>query len=126
MKDYLLLTDRNECPKCRKLAAPKQLPALCRWCGMHLFKSTDALLKFEEDTGWREYWVWTGFQEGWKHRTQVFSPAPNSRIPNIEKLPDNYGTEAFIQQKIADSRKELKEALKQKRRGPTVTAAKLP
>ena len=126
MNDYLLLTDRKQCPKCLRLAAPTNLPALCRNCGMHLFKSTDNLAAFVADTGWREYWVWTGTEEGWKHSTQLDAPNPLHRVVEIPKLPDNYGTQEFIDQKIADTRKELKEELKRKRKGTVISTSKLP
>lgn len=126
MSDYILLINCDECPKCRRKSVPKQLPALCRNCGMYLFKHTDNLAAFVADTGWREYWVWTGLDGGWKHSTQLDAPTPMHRVVEIEKLPDNYGTQEFINQKIDDSRIELKTALKRKRKGPTVTVAKLP
>ena len=82
---------------------------------MHLFKATDAISKFEEDTGWREYWVWTGKTKGWCHSTQLKAEKALEREVKLEKLPDDYGTEAMTARKISESRMELKEALKKKK-----------
>lgn len=113
---YLLLKDRNVCPACRTQAVPKSLPGRCRACGMWLFLATNDFDKFEAETGWREYWVFTT-QNGWMHQTQLkIRTEALSREVVTEKLPDNYGTPEFIQQKIQDSRKELKAALKNKKK----------
>ena len=112
---YLLLKDRSVCPKCRTQAVPKSLPAKCRACGMWLFKSTDAVNRFMAETGWRELWVFCG-SEGWKHSTQLDEAKPLTRDVVTEKLPDNYGTSEFIQEKLDNSRIELKEALKHKKK----------
>jgi hypothetical protein len=117
MSKYILLTDRNVCPKCRTQAVPKSLPALCRACGMQLFKSTDAIKTFVEQTGWREFWVYCGKDYGWKHSTQLDDERPLERdYYKPEKLPDNYGTEEYLQQKVANSRIELNKALKHKKK----------
>jgi hypothetical protein len=114
---YLLLTNPNECPKCRTQAVPKSLPAQCRACGMHLFKSTDAINRWIEETGWREFWVYCGKDYGWKHSTMLDETKPLERDHyKPEKLPDNYGTTEYLNEKIANSRIELKEALKHKKK----------
>lgn len=118
--DYILLKDKKRCPKCDHATVPRSLPSRCRHCGMLLFKDTDAIKRWEEDTGWREYWVWTNLN-GWMHRTQVFDQSPIRRETKLQKLDDNYGTEEFINQKIANSRMELKDALKKKKLKPTKT-----
>ena len=116
MGKYLLLTDRNVCPKCRTQAVPKSLPGQCRACGMHLFKSTDATKTFVADTGIRDWWMYCGKDIGWAHSTQIDNMQPLTRSYEIEKLPDNYGTSEFIQEKLDNSRIELKEALKSKKK----------
>ena len=114
--NYLLLTDPKFCPSCRRNGVPSSLPAKCRCCDMWLFKATDSILRFEEDTGWREYWVWTGKDKGWMHSTQVKKEMALERELRQEKLPDNYGTEEYLKQKVADSRMELRDALKRKKK----------
>lgn len=115
MSKYLLLRDRNQCPACRTPNAPKILPSVCRCCEMRLFKATDAILRWEEDTGWREYWVWTGEAKGWMHRTQVFNEMALEREYRAEKRPDNYGTKEFLQEKVQKQYEEAKNALKKKK-----------
>jgi predicted amidophosphoribosyltransferase len=119
MSDYLLLTDKKQCPKCQRNYAPAYLPGQCRNCGMQLFSVTDNFVAFEEETGWREYWVWTGMAKGWKHRTQVFAERALSRVVEEEKLDADYGSQDYINRKIDDSRIELRDALKKKKRKPT-------
>ena len=111
MSDYLLLTDKTKCPKCYIKCVPSSLPARCGNCGMRLFKAADSIKWFEADTGWREYWVWCGKQEGWKHRTQVFDPNPLVRKQKFQELDSDYGTEAYIHKQVDNSRIELKKAL---------------
>ena len=118
MSDYLLLTDRKQCPKCGKYRVPPYPPGLCRNCGMNLFRSMDGFIQFEIDTGWREYWVWTGKDEGWKHRTQIFNPSPIKRDYNLPNMPDNYGTQEYINQKLENSRIELKKHLSERKKKP--------
>ena len=91
---------------------------------MMLFKSSNNFPQYEADTGWREYWVWTGIIEGWKHRTQVFDPAPLIRVFSPEKLPANYGTEEFQKQRIAESQSELKDHLKTLNRAKSTVRVK--
>lgn len=117
--NYLLLTDKNNCPACRHNNCVTSLPSRCRHCGMWLFLAENNMKRFEEQTGWREYWVWTGNQEGWKHRSHIMSESkPLERELNLEKLPDNYGTPEFHKQRLADSRKELKAELKKRKKKP--------
>ena len=118
MKDYLLLKNVKECPKCRDLFAPTYLPGQCRKCGMQLFKHTDNIKRFEHDTGWREYWVYMP-DKGWMHRTQIFGERPLPRIVEDEVLEDDYGTQDYVNRKIDNSRIELKEALKKTKKKPT-------
>lgn len=79
---------------------------------MMLFQNGNDFAKYEADTGWREYWVWTGNQEGWKHRSQVFEPTPLNRIYTPPKLDADYGTPEFIQRKKDSTRDEPKEFIK--------------
>ena len=116
MSNYILLKDRNVCPACRTQAVPKSLPDSCRACGKKLFKATDDFELYEQHTGWREYWIFTS-QNGWMHRTQVLERTQAlTREVVTEKLPDNYGTPEFIKAKLDNSRSELKEALKRKKK----------
>ena len=116
MSDYLLLTNKAQCPKCNHNFVPTYLPGRCRNCGMQLFDVTDNFTAFEQETGWREYWVWTGKIKGWMHRTQVFAERALSRKVEQEKLDSDYGTQEYINRKIDDSRMELRDALKKKKR----------
>lgn len=118
MNDLLLLKDNNKCPKCHRQSAPKYLPGQCRNCGMQLFADTDQFKKFEQETGWREYWVWTN-DKGWMHRTQVFDERALNRELENEVLDDDYGTESYLNRKIDDSRMELKAALRKIKKTPT-------
>lgn len=120
MSNYILLKDQTCCPKCRTQAVPKVLPARCRCCGMMLFTIFHDFEKYERFEGWREYWVWTGIEEGWKHRTQLLDehgkPLKQSQALEREykapKLDDDYGTESYIERKIQESRIELKQRAK--------------
>jgi len=68
---------------------------------MMLFKMGDNLSKYEDDTGWREYWVWTGKLEGWKHRGHIFGQsAPLHRHYEAVKLDDDYGTPEYNKRKL--------------------------
>jgi len=112
----LLLKNKIQCPKCRR---PHRclLPSQCRVCGMWLFLATHDFDKFQEDTSWREYWVFTT-NYGWVHQTQLkmeLKPLEQDYYKPT-KLPENYGTQEFINEKIANSRIELKEALKHKKK----------
>jgi len=118
MKDFLLLMDSRQCPKCRNHSAPTYLPGQCRCCGMQLFKHTDNIKRFEHDTGWREYWVYTN-DKGWMHRTQIFGEKALSREVEEDVTPDNYGTQEYLNEKIDNSRAELKKALKKSKKSPT-------
>lgn len=103
MSDYLLLTHKVECPACRRHSVPKYLPGVCRTCGMRLFDASNGFKRFEEETGWREYWVWCGYEEGWKHRSQVFNPEPLHRVYKAPELESDYGTEQFQNRKLKEA-----------------------
>ena len=81
---------------------------------MMLFDKSNNFEQYEKDTGWREYWVWTGKIEGWKHRSHLFdeSAKPLSRVYEIPKLDPDYGTPKFIEKKKAASRSELKDRIR--------------
>ena len=53
------------------------------------------------------------------HRTQVFAERALSRELEEEKLDANYGTTDYLNQKIDNSRIELKQALKKTKKKPT-------
>ena len=110
MGDLLLLKNKHQCPKCRYDTAPQYLPGQCRACGMQLFDYTNDLQKFEDETGWREYWVWHR-DKGWMHRTQIFNERALEREIVEDVVEEDYGTEAYINRKIDNSRIELKQAL---------------
>ena len=97
---------------------------------MWLFDANDNFQKFEADTGWREFWIWSGHETGWKHRSHYVDNDGNLRVKHKafervqieEKLPSNYGTQSFVDDQIKNSRVELKhelEYLKKKRRRKT-------
>jgi threonine synthase len=120
MSDLILLKEPLQCPSCRRNAAPALLPARCRNCGMMLFKASDNFKKFEDETGWREYFIF--FTEtGWKHRSHVYTTecievqreTVLDRTYKPPELPSNYGTEEFIKDKLDNSRFELKEEIRQ-------------
>ena len=89
---------------------------------MWLFKGTDDFEKFETDSGWREYYVFNS-QNGWMHRTQILDEhgKPLARVNALEreyvapKLDDDYGTESYQNRLLANTRMELKDALKKKK-----------
>ena len=118
MSEYLLLKNIKQCPKCQRESAPTYLPGQCRNCGMQLFANTDNIKRFEHDTGWREYWVYTP-DKGWMHRTQIFGERPLERFYKEEELDADYGTQEYQNRKIENSRIELKEALKKVKKQPT-------
>ena len=126
MSKYILLRDRNHCPACQRPAVPNSIPAKCRSCGMQLFKFTDNLTKWEAETGWREYWVWTGSEFGWKHRSHVMGEGAKAltRSYEIPKLPDDYGTPEYQTRRLNETRSELQEAMrKTKPKGKIVKAS---
>ena len=124
--NYILLTNPKECPACRHEAAPTYLPGKCHNCKMQLFKWEDCFRKFEDETGWREYYVFTGKDFGWKHRTHLFSVEDSKPVEAkalereyvAPKLEDDYGTPQFIERKKKESRKELVAELKKRKRKP--------
>jgi len=79
-----------------------------------LFRSGNDLTSYERDTGFREYWVWTGKDKGWVHRSHLFdeSAKPLNRVYEIPKLDADYGTPEYQKKKVAESRSELKEHIK--------------
>lgn len=114
MSEYLLLTDFGKCPKCRRDHRIVFWPSVCRNCGMMLFQVSNNFVQYEVDTSWREYWVWTGRAEGWKHRSAILDPnaKPLSRIYIAPKLDDDYGTEAYNERKKESIREPIKEFIK--------------
>lgn len=80
---------------------------------MMLFRSSDNFQQYEKDTGWREYWVFTSM-DGWKHRTQVFDPNPLTPVVEPEKLPENYGTQEFLNEKVQTVRQQAKSEIKER------------
>ena len=114
MSEFLLLRDVSICPSCRRKTVPSHLYGQCRNCGMLLFDQTNNFAGYERDTGWREYYVWTGKNEGWKHRSHIFdeSAKPLDRVYEIPKLDADYGTPEYQKKKIANSRSELKDRIK--------------
>ena len=85
-----------------------------------LFTHGNNLSGYEAETGWREYWVWTGNSEGWKHRTQIFDPQPLNRVYEITKLDDDYGTPEYQKRQLENSpeRKELKKEYQRLKKKP--------
>ena len=81
---------------------------------MMLFDKSNNFEQYEKDTGFREYWVWTGKDKGWVHRSHLFdkSAQPLDRVYEIPKLDDDYGTPEYQKKKIANSRSELKDRIK--------------
>jgi hypothetical protein len=114
MSDFILLKDPSTCPACKSNTAPASLPGKCSNCGKQLFKFTDAIKKFEQETGLMEYWVWTGSEHGWKHRSHLVDQSSKAltRSYEIPKLPDDYGTDTYQARRIRESRIELREAMK--------------
>jgi hypothetical protein len=107
MSNYILLLDKTICPNCHHATVPSHLPGQCRHCGKHLFLATHDFQQFQADTGWREYWVYTG--EGWKHSTHINTPnaVALEREYHAPELPSNYGTQEFLNEKIANARKTI-------------------
>ena len=83
---------------------------------MWLFKASDSIEKWEEDTGWREYWVWTGLDKGWKHRTQIFDERALSRIVERYDREADYGTQEYLNRKASKAVNELAQE-KHKKKG---------
>lgn len=110
---YLLLTDAKKCPACRR---SHLVPTYgqCRHCGMMVFMAQHDFESYQKDTGWREYWVYTK-SNGWMHQTQLLMRQEAlARDVEMEKLPDNYGTEEFVNQKIDDVKAGAKAAIKER------------
>ena len=94
-----------------------------------LFQSGNDLAKYEADTGWREYWVWTGKAKGWIHRSHLFSVddskpleilSPLSRNVPIPALDSDYGTPGYAKRQLENSpeRQELKREYKRLKKKP--------
>lgn len=111
----LLLKNKAQCPKCRR---QHKVPTYgqCRQCGMMLFDLHHDFLSYEKDQGYCEYWVWHN-QNGWMHSTQIKGPTVLDRDYKPDVLPENYGTQEYLNQKIDDSRTELNQALQEKKKG---------
>ena len=103
MSEYLLLTDRSICPSCRRKSAPSGY-GQCRSCGMMLFDNHNDFKKYEDETGWREYWVF-GKIHGWRHRSHLFdeNSKPLTRKYEIPKLDDDYGTQDYVNRQMANA-----------------------
>ena len=107
MSKYILLLDPKCCPACHRPTVPSHLPGRCLACGKHLFLAEHNFKRFQDETGWREYWVYTGKLEGWKHSTHLNDPQAKAleREYHAPELPSNYGTQEYLDQKIARARK---------------------
>jgi hypothetical protein len=81
---------------------------------MLLFDGKNNFQGYEHETGWREYYVWTGKNEGWKHRSHILdeSAKPLSRAYDIPKLDADYGTPEYQKKRVSNSRAELKDHIK--------------
>ena len=101
---------------------------------MMLFDSTDNFRKYEQDTGWREYYVFTKIN-GWKHRSHVLDTEtskpveveqPLHRVYESPKLDDDYATPSWHKRQLEKSpeRIQLKKELKRLKKKP-VTVTKL-
>ena len=93
---------------------------------MWLFRWGNGFRSFEQQTGWREYWVWIGKDRGWVHRSHIFSAedsksietaAPLNRVYTPPKLADDYGTEAYNRRKAESLHEPAKEFVKTIQRG---------
>lgn len=91
---------------------------------MWLFDKSHNFKKFEDESGWREYWIWFGREKGFVHRSHIFTTecievqreTPLERVYKAPELPSNYGTKAFIKENLDNSRFELKEEINQIRK----------
>ncbi len=111
MSEYILLLDKTRCPKCSHFTITDSgTLSRCRNCGMTLFLRNSNLVQYETDTGWREYWVWTGIQEGWKHRSHIFdgNSNPLTRRYEVPELDSDYGTNDFIKRKLENAPDQIK------------------
>lgn len=113
--NLLLLKTKSQCPKCRREHGAK-LYGQCRQCGMMLFELTHNFKAYEKDQGYCEYWVWHS-ENGWMHASQIERATVLDRDYKPDVLPDNYGTTDYLNQKIDESRIELKQALAEKKKG---------
>lgn len=79
---------------------------------MLLFDAKHQFKQYEDDTGWREYWVFTK-ENGWMHRTQILERTEAlSRRLESPKLDDDYGTDAYNRRKAKEKRLEAKQKVR--------------
>jgi hypothetical protein len=92
-----------------------------------LFDAQQSFRQYEQETGWREYYVWTGKIKGWLHRSHILSAetskpveveTPLEREYQAPKLKDDYGTPEMIKRRLDESRKELKAEIKKLKKKP--------
>ena len=110
MSDFLLLLDPRECPACRhKSVAGQGSSRHCSNCGKFLFFEPFNFVKYEADTGWREYWVWCG-EEGWKHRDHLFDDNSKAlhRTYKMPELDADYGTQSYLDRKMSQAGPRVK------------------
>ena len=118
----LLLTDEKVCPACRKFHRISERYGECRNCRMRLWKfyDPDIFMQYEKETGWRE-WHCYRKGNGWMHRSHVLDenseplekPKPLERVYKAPDLPSDYGTASHTKRRLAESRFELKEEIRQ-------------
>ena len=119
MSDFILLTDRNYCPNCRRKSTPKGY-GQCRGCGMMLFDAGNDFRKYELETGFREYWVYISKTKGFVHRSHLLDfdskpleiETPLAREYKAPELPSDYGTPEYGQRLISEQRETARTAIK--------------
>jgi hypothetical protein len=86
MGNFLLLKNRNECPKCRA-------ERLCHYdgrcinCGVLLFSHPIDFHKWESDGNPTEWWLFNS-QKGWMHRSHVMIVEQPLERWTTEIIPD--------------------------------------
>mgnify|MGYP006289054729 CR=1 FL=1 len=112
-----MLKNSSECPACRRLHLGRT-PCQCRQCGMMLFNSKHDFRQYSIDSVSKNFWVFT-IEHGWIHAVHALEGLrPNEREYTEEKLPENYGTMDYINEKKANANfeaREYKEVMKNKK-----------
>ena len=67
---YILLRDKNRCPRCVARIKLTDNQSRCRNCSMRLFIRPIDFQAFEDDGNPRIYWLWHN-EHGWIHRDHV-------------------------------------------------------
>ena len=114
MSDLILLKQKSRCPVCAADIYSLHLPTNCRNCGILLFYGHQDFEKYEQQTGWREYWVF--FREGgWKHRTHIldFDGKPINRNTALDRVVES-SNEPVLSPK--EKLKKIREQTKAKQR----------